>query len=198
MALRSSAQHPAFILAALGAMSGTLGTTALGVGIGAAPHLGLYMVLTGLWFGAVVAFGVWRWGNPSSAAAVTALIATWIGWELAVNLAMQLSENWLKATALSPTMRTFVGGFTAGAVGASMTWAGAAASASALRQISVLARFVTMGALFGLLLQLTNQFDSPAILLVPWQVAVATLLGICLAPRHVADPSSGTLSPRGG
>lgn len=194
MALRSIAQHPALILAALGAMSGTLGTTALGVGIGDAPHLGLYMVLTGLWFGAVVAFGVWRWGNSSWAAPVTALIATWIGWELAVNLAMQLSENWLKATALSPTISTFVSGFAAGAVGASMTWAGAAASASALRQISVLSRFVATGALFGLLLQLTSQFEGPAILLVPWQVAVATALGFGLASRPIADPSFGTLS----
>jgi len=195
MALRLSAQHPALILAALGAMSATLGTTALGVGIGDAPHLGLYMVLTGLWFGAVVAFGVWRWGNPSWGAAVTALIATWIGWEFAVNPAMQLSENWLKATALSPAMRTFVGGFAAGAVGASMTWAGAAVATSTLRQISVLARFVTMGALFGLLLQLTNQFDSPAILLVPWQVAVATALGFGLASRPMEDLASDPSRP---
>ena len=94
--MRSSAQHPALILAALGAMSGTLVTTALGVGLGEAPHLGLYMVLTGLRFGAVVAFGGWRWGNPSWVAALTALICTWVGWEFAVNRAMQLSENWLK------------------------------------------------------------------------------------------------------
>lgn len=195
MALRLSAQHPAFILAALGAMSGTLGTTALGVGIGDAPHLGLYMVLTGLWFGAVVAFGVWRWGNPSWVAAVTALVATWIGWEFAVNLAMQLSENWLEATTRSPTMRTFVSGFAAGAVGASMTWAGAAVATSTLRQISLLARFVTTGALFGLLLQLTNQFDSPAILLVPWQVAVATALGFGLSSRPIKDLASAPSRP---
>ncbi len=183
MALRSSAQHPALILAALGATSGTLGTFALGVGFGEAPHLGLYMVLTGLWFGSVVAFGVWRWGNPSWVAAATALIATWFGWEFAVNLAMQLSENWLKATALSATLRTCVGGFAAGAVGALLTWAGAAASVSALRQFPMLVKFLATGALFGLLLQMTNQFDSPAILLVPWQVAVATVLGVGLAPR---------------
>ena len=196
MEMRSSVHRPALILAALGAASGALGTFALGVGYGEAPHLGLHMVLTGLWFGAVVAFGVWRWGNPSWVAAVTALIATWIGWELAVNLAMQLAENWLKATVLPPTLRTYVGGFAAGAVGAFMTWAGATASTSALRQIPVVARLVATGAIFGLLLPWANQFDSPAILLLPWQAAVATVLGFGLAPRQMADPKSGTLSLR--
>ena len=195
MALRLSVQHPAVILAALGAMSGTLGTTALGVGYRrrTAPralHGPDRAVVRGR-----RRIRVWRWGNPSWAAAVTALIATWIGWELAVNLAMQLSENWLKATALSPTISTFVSGFAAGAVGAFMTWAGAAVATSALRHISVLARFVATGALFGLLLQLTNQFDSPAILLVPWQVAVATALGFGLASRPIEDLASDPSRP---
>jgi hypothetical protein len=154
------------------------------------------MVLTGLWFGSVVAFGVWRWGNPSWVAAVTALIATWIGWELAVNLAMQLAENWLKAIAFPTTLRAYVGGFAAGAVGAFVTWAGAAASNSALRQKFVCVRFVSTGALFGLLLPLTNQFDSPAVLLIPWQAALGVVLGFALAPRAVADLVSGTSSPR--
>lgn len=194
--MRSSVHHPALILAPLGAALGVLGSFALGVGFGEAPHLGLHMVLTGLWFGSVVAFGVRGWGNPSWVAAVTALIATWIGWELAVNLAMQLAENWLKAIALPATLRTYVGGFAAGAVGAFVIWAGAATSTSALRQMSVVARFVATGALFGLLLPWTNQFDNPAVLLIPWQTALAVVLGYGLAPRPIANPSSGTFSPR--
>jgi len=197
MELRSSAHHSALILAALGAASGTLGTFALGAGFGEAPHLGLYMVLTGLWFGLVVAFGVWRWGNPSWVATVTALVATWIGWELAVNLAMQLAENWLKAIELPVALRTYVAGFAAGAVGAFMTWAGAAASTSTIRQLSLVARFVATGALLGLLLPSTNQFDSPAILLIPWQTAVAIVLGYGLASRQVPDPGSRSM-PRQG
>ena len=194
--MEMSVHHPALILAPLGTASGALGMFALGIGYGEAPHLGLYMLLTGLWFGFVVAFGVWHWGNSSWVAAVIALIATWIGWELAVNLAMQLAENWLKAIALPATLRTYVGGFAAGAVGAFMTWAGAAAFTSPLRQISVAASFVSTGALFGLLLPWTNQFDSPAILLLPWQTVVAAILGYGLAPRQMADPNSGTLSQR--
>ncbi len=88
-------RHPALILAALGAVSGILGTTLLGVGYGDAPRPGVYMVMTGVWFGLVIGFAVWRWGNRSWAAVATAMLATWIGWEAAVNLALQLDGPWL-------------------------------------------------------------------------------------------------------
>ena len=39
------------------------------------------------------------------------------------------------------------------------------------------ASVVATGALLGLLLPSTSQFDSPAILLVPWEAAVAFVLG---------------------
>ena len=66
---------PSFILAALGAISGVLGTTLLGFGYGDAPHPGIYMVMTGVWFGLVIGFAVWRWGNRSWAAVATAALA---------------------------------------------------------------------------------------------------------------------------
>jgi hypothetical protein len=130
--MKSLKQQPAWTLAALGAISGILGSFALGVGYGDAPRLGLYMIPSGTWFGLVVAFGVWQWGNRSWGAAATALVATWVGWELAVNLALQLDQHWLKAAAIPDAFRTQVPGFAAGAVGAFVTWAGAAASARAL------------------------------------------------------------------
>jgi hypothetical protein len=173
-------------LAALGAGSGTLGTFGLGVGYGEAPHLGLHMVLTGLWFGLVVAFGIWRWGNRSPAAAVTSLVGTCIGWEVAVNLALQISENWLKSAVTSASLRMSVAGFAAGAVGAFLTWTGAAAVAGSLRDRSVTGSVVATGAFFGLLLPLTSHYDNPIVLLLPWQTAVAAVLGLGLAPRHDA------------
>ncbi len=60
--MTSKVQHPALILSPLAILSGILGTFALGFGYGEAPHLGLHMVLTGVWFGLVVGYGVWRWG----------------------------------------------------------------------------------------------------------------------------------------
>lgn len=178
--------HPALILATLAAVSGGLGTFALGVGIGNAPHPGLHMVLAGVWFGLVVGYGVWQWGNQTSdrksgSAAAIALAGTWIGWEAAVNLALQLDSNWLKATAVPEGWRMFVSGFLAGGLGALVTWAGAAYHTPRLRRLPIAAATTTVGALFGLLLPLTNTYDSPAVLLLPWQIAVAAVLGMSLA-----------------
>lgn len=182
-------RHPAVVLAALGAASGWPGTFGLDVGYGEAPHVGLHMVLTGLWFGLVVAFGVWRWGSSSLAAPAIALLATWIGWEVAVNLTLLVSENWLKSAGLSEVLRFSIGGFAAGAVGALFTWAGAAAWTASLRQTSVASSFVATGAVFGLLLPLTSHYDNPIVLLVPWQIAVATVLGFGLVPQHKLHPN---------
>jgi HAMP domain-containing protein len=189
--MTSKFNHPAFILAALAAVSGGLGTFALGVGTGEAPHPGLHMVLAGLWFGLVVGYGVWIWGSPTSEnkssdikywpAAAMALAGTWIGWEAAVNLALQLDSNWLKATAVPEGWRMFVSGFLAGGLGALVTWTGAACCTPRLRRLPMAAATTTVGALFGLLLPLTNNYDSPAVLLLPWQIAVAAVLGMSLA-----------------
>lgn len=186
--MRSNIRHPAVVLAALGAVSGWLGTFGLDVGYGEAPHLGLHMMLTGLWFGLVVALGVWRWGNRSLAAAFVALAGTWTGWEVAVNLALQISENWLKAAGLSGILRTSAAGFAAGAAGAGLTWIGAAAVTPSLRRISLASSIVATGAVFGLLLPLTNHYDNPIVLLFPWQVAVASVLGLGLARQDKSHP----------
>ncbi len=174
-------RHPAVVLAALGAVSGLMGTFGLGIGYGEAPGLGLHMVLTGVWFGLVVAFGVWRWGNSSLTAAITSFVATWVAWEVAVNLALQISEHWLKSVGFSDTLRTSIGGFAAGGVGAGLTYIGAAIVASSLRQSLVAGTFVVSGAFLGLLLPLTNLYDNPVVLLMPWQAAVAGILGLGLS-----------------
>ncbi len=183
--------HPALILAALGVASGMLGTFALGFGYGEAPHPGVYMILAGLWFGLVVGFGVWNWGSKILAAAAVALAATWIAWEVAVNLALQLEENWLKTTMIPDAIGPYISGFAAGAVGALLTWTGAAAFTPLMRRVSTAVMVVSAGAVFGLLLPWTNNYDSPAILLLPWQAAVAAALGFGLATdRYAHQPHS--------
>ena len=147
------------------------------------------MILTGVWFGAVVGFGVWKWGHRSWIAVAIAVAATWVAWELAVNLAMQLDSNWLKPVALSEGVKPYLSGFAAGAVGAFVTWAGAAWLTPALRRRQPAITMVTIGALFGLLLPLTNNYDSPALLLLPWQIAIAAALGFGFSARH--RPLSG-------
>ena len=180
-------RHPGIILAALGLVSGLLGTYVQGPGIGEAPHLGAYMTLTGVWFGLVVAVGVWVWGTRSAGAAATALAATWVGWEAAVNVAMQLDQHLLKAIAIPDAIIMSVSGICAGALGAFATWAGAALVTPTLRQTRILLSIVSTGALLGSLLQFSNRCDTAAVLLLPWQIAVASLLGIGLAlPRQRA------------
>jgi hypothetical protein len=180
-------RHPAFILAALGALSGALGTILPGSNYGAAPHAGAYMVLAGVWFGLVMGFAVWRWGGQSVTAVATAIFAAWAGWELAVNLAVQLDGRWLVATSLSAAEKGSIEGFAAGSVGAFVTWVGAAAFTPALQRARAAVMITVTGALFGLLLPWTNDYDGGAVLLVPWQAAVAAVIGYHLAPDFAAS-----------
>jgi hypothetical protein len=179
--MKSILHHPAAILAALGAVSGTLGSYGLGANVGDAPALGLYMVFAGLWFGLVIGYGLWRWGDRSLRTAGIAVAATWIAWEAAVNVGLQLDQRWLVGTAVPDGLKSYVTGFAAGGIGALLTWLGAALTTPSLRQASTAGLVVSTGALFGLLLPATNQYDYPAILLLPWQAAVAAALGLSLA-----------------
>jgi hypothetical protein len=188
-------QHPALILAALGAVSGMLGTTFLGAGYGEAPAPGVYMVLAGLWFGLVIGFAVWRWGEASWVAVATAVLVTWIGWEAAVNVALQIDRPWPEAISIASIDKSYLTGFVAGAVGAAITWAGAAARVSSLQRISAAATTVATGALFGLLLPATNHFDSGLALLLPWQMAVAAMIGFNMSPlRKPRRPDHSALA----
>jgi hypothetical protein len=176
-------RHPAFVLAGLGSLSGLLGTYFLGGNYGAAPQPGLYLVLTGLWFGLVVGFAVWRWGQVSWAAVTMAVLTTWIAWEAAVNVAIQLDGLLLEAV-LPPVAKSYVAGFVAGGVGAAITWAGAAVHVATLRTRSTGIGIVSAGAFLGLLLPATNYCDSGAVLLLPWQAAIAGLIGLNIVPMQ--------------
>jgi hypothetical protein len=174
-------QHPTGLLAMLGAMSGAMSALVPGFAIEGMPSsLGLFMVMAGVWFGLVVAIGVWRFAGARAAATAAVLVTTWIAWEVAVNLAMQISEYSLKISALPDTPRQYLAGFVAGAVGALLTWSGAAFFSTALRRGVVAACIAAAGALLGLLLPWSMSGDYPAILFLPWQTGVAATLGYFL------------------
>ena len=164
-----------------GAVSGLLTTYLPGPNAFVDPDrpagLGLYAMLTGVWFGVVIAIALARWGNRPPVGLGVAALATWIAWEIAVNVAMQIV-----GPAQAPgDLRYYVAGFAAGAVGAFVTWGGAAAWARALRDPRTAAAITLTGALFGLLLPLSLGPDLPVVLFVPWQAAVAGMLGWSLA-----------------
>jgi hypothetical protein len=152
------------------------------------------MIHAGLLFGLVVAFGVWTWGKRSWTAAAVALVATWLAWEAAVNLGLQLESNWLKDAMTSDALRAYMTGFIAGAVGALLVWGGAAVVAPVLRRFSTAAMVVATGAVLGLLMQATNSYDNPAILLVPWQAGVTAMLGFGLARARKGHHSTSIAS----
>lgn len=181
-------QHPGAQLALLGAVSGALSAFVPGFAIDGTPsNLGLFMVLAGVWFGLVVAFGVWRFSANSLVAIPAVTATTWIAWEVAVNLTMQLTDYSLKISALPDTPRYYLAGFIAGAVGAFLTWAGAALFSVNLRRRAAAASFAAAGAVLGLLLPWSMSADHPAILFVPWQMGVAATLGHFLGRQQVFE-----------
>jgi hypothetical protein len=195
-AMSAPLRHPAFILAGLGVLSGLLGTYLLGGNYGTAPQLGFYLVLAGVWFGLVVGFAAWRWGKGSLAAALMAVLTTWIAWEAAVNVAIQLDGALLQGV-ISHAAKSYVAGFIAGGVGAAITWAGAAIHVAPLRIRAAFIGIVAAGAFLGLLLPATNFYDSPAVLLLPWQATIAGLIGLNMAPMHEWLRRSGANEERG-
>lgn len=177
---------PPLRLAAFGVVSGLLGSIFPGRGLGEAPNIGLFMVLAGVWFAIVVGYAVWDWNRRSIIAAAIAFAATWFAWELAVNLAVQLDQRWLDPLDLSETASLALSGIAAGTLGAFVTWAGAAAVEPALRTRDVAVPITIVGAGFGILLAASSNLDYPAVLFVPWQAAVAFVLGHGLGRRPVA------------
>lgn len=175
--MTNSDLHPVPVLAALAAISGSLGATIVGAGYGDAPNLGIHMTLTGLWFGAVMGFAVWRWAETSLAASAITLLVTWFAWEVAVNLAMQIDQPWPDAIEIAKAYKSYMTGVLAGTAGAFVTWVGVAFNVEALRRSSVAAGVTVTGALFGLLFPALDYFDSGLVLLLPWQVAVAVVIG---------------------
>jgi hypothetical protein len=177
-----AARHPVPVLGLLGACSGVMSTFVPGAGIEAMPSgLGLFMVMAGIWFGLVAGFGVWRFAGSSLAAAAAVVAATWIAWEVAVNLATQITDYSLKMSALTEKQRHYLAGFVAGAVGAALTCAGGGLFSAALRRRAAMAGVGAAGAMLGLLLPWSISSDHPSILFVPWQAGVAATLGYFLA-----------------
>ncbi|MBS0268266.1 MAG: hypothetical protein JSS54_04700 [Proteobacteria bacterium] len=190
-------RHPASFLAVCGLFSALLGSQLAGGNYGAAPQPGLYLVLTGVWFGLVAGYGVWRFGHASAASAVTVVLTTWVAWEAAVNVAIQIDGAWYPE-AMPGFLKGYSAGFAAGAVGASITWAGAAFAVPSLRTKLAFGSIVVAGALLGLLLSATNYYDGGAVLLVPWQATIAGLLGFNMVSLRDRRRRPSVTLPSGG
>jgi len=131
-------------------------------------------VFQGIIFGAVIGIGHLRWGKGGLAGFVIILIFTTMAWIAAVNgfnIISDDAKNYLYPAALS-----------AGVIGATGTWIGAALANAIFRKLKLLMPVVIIGAMAGLLvvLEVDSSNDDFLVLFVVWQSAVAFCFGLAL------------------
>ena len=136
----------------------------------------------GIAFGAGVAIMLWLWVNRDLGKCLLTMALTLIGWLAAVNTANDVMQT-VAASELFGTVegakasREMVGwilaGLIGGAIGAGLTAFGAGVAATSIRGPEAWGLIVVTGALLGLLLYPAALADFVAILVVPWQAAVA-------------------------
>lgn len=143
----------------------------------------------GIAFGAGVALIVWLWARRDLGKCLLAMALALIGWLAAVNTAndvmtvvvsSELFGTVEGAKASRETLGWLLGGLAAGAVGAGLTAFGGGIAAESIRRVEAWGTIAAVGALFGLLLYPAVSNDAIALLLVPWQVAVAAALANAL------------------
>jgi hypothetical protein len=147
----------------------------------------------GLAFGAGVALIVWLWASREPGKCLLALVLTLVGWIAAVNTANDVliltvsSELFGTETGAKESremLGLLLGGLAAGAVGAGLTAFGAGIAAESVRRSGAWGPIVGAGAVFGSLLYPAVINETIALLLVPWQAAVAAALANALTlPR---------------
>ena len=146
----------------------------------------------GIAFGAGVALMVWLWASRDPGKCLLAMVLTLVGWVAAVNTAndvllltvsSELFGTEPGAKESREVLGLVLGGIAAGAVGAGLTAFGAGIAAESVRRTEAWGLIAAAGALFGLLLYPAVANETIALLLVPWQAAVAAALANVLTRR---------------
>jgi hypothetical protein len=144
----------------------------------------------GIAFGAGVALIVWLWASRNPGKCLLAMALTLISWVAAVNTAndvllltvsTELFGTEPGAKESREMLGLVLGGLAAGAVGAGLTAFGAGIAAQSVRRTEAWGPIVGAGAVFGLLLYPAVTNETIALLLIPWQAAVAAALSHALA-----------------
>jgi hypothetical protein len=185
--MKSWRDRPAQTLAALGLVSGLLSATVgFEVRVDALDWPGQFFFLSaemmpvGLFFAAVIAFGIAAWEEPPWAPIVT-FIGVLYAWSAAIQTAL-----WMHRIGGGDSSHAgpLLAGLFAGLVGAALTHLSAAVFARDLRDVAHVARTCVAGAIAGLLFYLgsRNIIDS-RVLFVVWQPAVAYCVGLGLLPK---------------
>jgi hypothetical protein len=139
----------------------------------------------GIAFGAGLAVMLWLWANRDVGKCLLAMALTLMGWLAAVNTANDMMSAVVGselfgtvegAKASREMLGWILAGLVGGAIGAGLTAFGTGIAARAIRRPEAWGLIVVTGALFGLLLYPAASFDVIALLLVPWQAAVAAAI----------------------
>lgn len=131
----------------------------------------------GIFFAAVVAFGLWTWTGKGWALPVL-LVTTIYAWSAAIQVAIRLQRT------ADDDPHLIAASLGAGAVGAGLTHLGCALFSPELRRPARIAVTCAVGALAGMFLFLgQRKFLDERLLYVVWQPAVAFCIGMGLAGR---------------
>ena len=174
-------RRPALAMAGLGMVSGLLSAT---VGfdlelawlkpVGAIFFLDAGPVPIGLFFGVVIALGVWM-ATANAWALPVVPVVTMYAWSAAIQVAIRLQRS------VDDDLHLIASSLAAGAVGAGMTHAGCAIFAPELRRPARIAVTCAVGALAGLLLYMgQRKWVDDRLLFLVWQPAVAFCIGLGL------------------
>jgi len=148
----------------------------------------------GIAFGGGMAIMLWLWANRDIGKCLLAMALMLMGWLAAVNTANDVmsavvSSELFGTVEGAKASREVVGwvlaGVVGGAIGGGLTAFGAGIAAASIRSPEAWSVIVLAGAVFGLLLYPAADLDLIALLLVPWQSAVAACIGYGLT-RAVA------------
>ena len=178
--------RPDVIMAVLGLISGITSVTwgmsdnanlAWLQPIGSVFGLSSDVVPIGLFFGAVIALGVWVWTGSLWCVPVL-LVTTMYAWSAAIQVAIRTQRH------VDDDPHLIAASLGAGAVGAGLTHLGGALFAPQLRRPLRIAVTCAVGALAGMLLYLgQRKFIDERVLYLVWQPAVAFCIGMGLADR---------------
>jgi hypothetical protein len=136
----------------------------------------------GIAFGAGLAIMLWLWANRDLGKCLLAMALTLVGWLAAVNTANDVMSAVVGselfgtvdgAKASREMLGWILAGVVGGGIGAGLTAFGTGIAARAIRRPEAWGPIVIAGMVFGLLLYPAASFDLVALLLVPWQAAVA-------------------------
>lgn len=148
----------------------------------------------GIAFGAGLAIMLWLWANRDLGKCLLAMALTLMGWLAAVNTAndvmsavvgSELFGTVEGAKASREMLGWILAGLVGGAIGGGLTAFGTGIGAQAIRRPEAWGLIVGTGALFGLLLYPAARFDVIALLVVPWQAAVAASIAYGLTRAGV-------------